>query len=144
MPLLKFQGSEVVRLDVDRCMIITGVETLSAIVGNSSIFNCKNLPDLKIKKISKVSPESHLNLETALVSHLHVSSLFLAASFQGNTTNLTYFDQDTNHINRLLLNQLLNTLQTDERETLLLDLIVLFSFLNISHVIEGQAVIILY
>jgi hypothetical protein len=56
---------------------------------------------------------------------------------------LSDFYNDTNKVDCLLLNKLLNPFKSDEREPLLLYLVVLFSFCDISILIKGQTVVVL-
>jgi hypothetical protein len=57
---------------------------------------------------------------------------------------LTDVNKDTNNINSLLLDDILDTFQVYERETLLLDGAVLFSLDHVSVLIKSKTVVIFY
>ena len=127
----------------DTGMIISWIETFASKVWYTSIFNSKNLPYLKVENTCKISPERNLNLKPAFISKLNVSPRLWWASFQSYISNLSYLDYHTDNVNSLLLDHFLNLFESNKRETLLLDLIILLSLCNISILVKGQTVVIL-
>lgn len=143
VPLLKLEGPIMVWLNVDTRMVISWVETFPAKVWNSSILHCQDLTHLEVENTCQVSPEGYLDFEPTLITKLNVPSLLLWASLQGNIADLTYFDYDTDDINRLLLYHLLYLFESNEWEPLLLDLVILFCLCDISILVEGETVVVL-
>jgi hypothetical protein len=124
--------------------IITRVQTLTSIVRYSCILDSQDLTNLKIEHTRQISPKCHLNLEARLISKLNVSSLLCQSSLQRDISNLADVNKDTNNINSLLLDDILDTFQVYERETLLLDGAVLFSLDHVSVLIKSKTVVIFY
>lgn len=124
-------------------MVVSWIETFASKVWYSCIFNRKNLPDLKIEHTCKIAPECDLNLKSAFISKLYISSRLCRPSFQWNISNLSYLYYYTDNINSLLLDHFLNLFKSNEGEALLFNLIILFSLCYVSILVEGQTVVVL-
>ena len=143
-PSLQLYCSLMIWLNKHQRAIITRVQTLTSIVRYSCILDSQDLTNLKIEHTRQISPKCHLNLEARLISKLNVSSLLCQSSLQRDISNLTDVNKDTNNINSLLLDDILDTFQVYERETLLLDGAVLFSLDHVSVLIKSKTVVIFY
>ena len=62
---------------------------------------------------------------------------------QWNIANYAYLDYDSDNIDSLRLDDVLDTLESNERETLFLNRVVLVSLYHIRVLVESQAVVVL-
>jgi len=133
------------RLYQYRGVIVTGVQTLSIIIGDSSSFDSKYDSFFNISTCSLLAPECYLDLQLALIYYGHWPLILLKPSvFDIDLCDCSYLSDNTNGINSPRLFIIIDLINGDKVEANSLDGVVFCTSLDMRVFIEGQAEVVLY